>query len=138
MCWNPNVAPGYNLITSRPSHSMTSTDQMFECVRAYVHNCVSRESPPRVQELADCLGISRMTLTRWFRDTLQMTPAAFLRMECVSRAASLLDRTSLSTTAIAYRTAFGTRRTFYRAFRRHTAMTPAQFRKRLARNVRAS
>jgi AraC-like DNA-binding protein len=42
----------------------------------------------------------------------------------------MLRGTSLSTTAVAYRSGFGTRRTFYRAFRTHTTLTPAQFRKK--------
>jgi len=99
-------------------------------IHVYVVDCLKRESPPRATELADWLGVSRMTLMRWFRDELGTTPSAYLREARVRYAQRMLRATSLSTTAVAYRSGFGTRRTFYRAFRNHTTLTPAQFRKK--------
>jgi transcriptional regulator GlxA family with amidase domain len=51
-----------------------------------------------------------------------------LVVRLVEVAQQLLDSTTLSTTEIAYCAGFGTRRTFFRVFRRITGMTPAQFR----------
>jgi len=42
----------------------------------------------------------------------------------------MLMASELTTTRIAYLCGFGTRRTFHRAFRRETGMSPAQYRRK--------
>jgi AraC-like DNA-binding protein len=94
-----------------------------------MYDCFARESPPRVGELAGQLGISRVTLNQLFRRVAGVSTSDYIKYLQVQRAKRLLVRTRLSTTAIGYIAAFGTRRTFHRAFRRHTGMTPAQYRR---------
>jgi transcriptional regulator GlxA family with amidase domain len=97
-------------------------------VHIYVVECLARESPPRAGELAERFGISRMTLTRWFRRQLKMTPSSYLRQARMTCARRMLRGTSLTNTAVAYRSGFGTRRTFYRSFHNQAALSPAELR----------
>jgi transcriptional regulator GlxA family with amidase domain len=97
-------------------------------VQTYMVYCLRQEIPPRVGDLARNLGISRVTLTHWFHDNLGTTPSEYLRQARIAYAQGMLRGTALTTTAIGYRSGFGTRRTFYRSFRNQTAMSPAEFR----------
>ena len=111
-------------ITSPP---LTKAD-----VIRYLTVCCERESPPRVDELAVLWSTTRENLTRRFTADYGVPLSVFLKEQQIARAISLLRDSALSTTAIAYRCAFGTRRTFFRAFRRHTGITPDQFRRTIA------
>ena len=95
----------------------------------YVAVCFERESPPRVDELAALCAATRECVTRRFAVDHGYPLSAFLKELQIARAISLLRHSALSTTTIAYRCAFGTRRTFFRAFRRRTGITPDQFRR---------
>jgi AraC-like DNA-binding protein len=104
-------------------------------VEEYLDRCFSTEEPPRVSELAAVLGISRETLSRDFASCYGMPLSAYLKQRQIGHAQRLLSQSDLSTTQIAYLCGFGTRRTFYRAFRRSTALTPDAYRRM---NVRQS
>jgi AraC-like DNA-binding protein len=104
-------------------------------VEEYLDRCFSTEEPPRVSELAALLGISRETLSRDFAGEYGLPLSAYLKQRQVDHAKRLLTRSELSTTRIAYLCGFGTRRTFYRSFRRATATTPDEYRRM---NVRHS
>ncbi len=58
-----------------------------------------------------------------------MSLSAYLKRCQLVHAKRLLASSRLSTTRIGYLSGFGTRRTFYRAFRRETGMSPDQFRR---------
>lgn len=98
-------------------------------VEEYLDRCFSAEEPPRVSELASVLGISRESLSRDFGAWYGMPLSAYLKQRQITHAQALLDKSGLSTTRIAYVCGFGTRRTFYRAFKRVTGMSPDQYRK---------
>jgi two-component system response regulator YesN len=95
----------------------------------YLDRCFSTEEPPRVSELAMLLGISRETLSRDFAASYGMPLSAYLKQRQIAHAQRLLAASGLSTTRIAYVCGFGTRRTFYRCFRRVTALTPDEYRR---------
>lgn len=90
----------------------------------YLAWCYAYETPPRVQELASFLGMSRSTLHRVTREILNETPARVLKQEQLVFAKYLLATTDLDVTTIAYRAAFGTRRSLYRMFRQLESATP--------------
>lgn len=98
-------------------------------VEEYLGRCMSAEEPPRVSELAAVLGISRETLSRDFASAFGTPLSAYLKTRQVAYAKMLLAHAELSTTRIAYLCGFGTRRTFYRAFKRETGMSPDQYRR---------
>jgi AraC-like DNA-binding protein len=99
----------------------------------YLRRCFSLEETPRVSELAALLGMTRETLSRAFAAEHGLSLSAYLKQQQLSHAEELLESSVLSTTRIAYLSGFGTRRTFYRAFRRDTGMSPDQYRRIHAR-----
>ena len=97
-------------------------------VQAYLHACFAHESPPRVSELAQHLGVSRGWLIRQFMLTWGTTPSRYLKDRQLERAMALLRGSGLSGKRVGYQAAFGTRRTFFRSFHVGAGLTPAQFR----------
>ena len=94
----------------------------------YLAICFQRQTPPRASELAAVFDIPAHQLTRAFRRVLQTTPSAYLKNAQLALAKLLLTTTVLSMNEVAYAAAFGTRMSFFRAFRRASGMTPAQYR----------
>ncbi|MGZ5456455.1 MAG: helix-turn-helix domain-containing protein [Thermoanaerobaculia bacterium] len=101
----------------------------------YLHRCFSSEETPRVSELATLLGMSRERLSRDFAAAYGVPLSVYLKRRQIRHAQRLLTASNLSTTRIGYLCGFGTRRTFYRAFRRNTGFSPDQYRRAHARNV---
>ena len=102
-------------------------------VDQYLHRCFSDEETPRVSELATVLGMTRERLSRDFAAAYGVALSAYLKRRQIRHAQRLLAVSDLSTTRIGYLCGFGTRRTFYRAFRRNTGLSPEQYRR--AQNV---
>ncbi len=82
-----------------------------------------------MSELAEKLGISRVTLNFHVKRAFGMTTQRLLTELQVARSRQILEQTQLSTTAVGYRAGFGTRRSFYRTFRKVTGVTPARYRR---------
>ena len=107
-----------------------SRDRFEKKVREYLEACYRAESPPRVTELAERLGITVAQLGRLFRKLFGGNVSDYLKGHQVEHAEVLLRDTRLTVTQIAYKAAFGTRRTFFRVYRRVKGETPDQFRAR--------
>jgi AraC family transcriptional regulator len=99
----------------------------------YLHRCFSLEEAPRVSELAALLGVTREKLSREFAAEYGVAVSVYLKRRQLAHAERLLETSALSTTRIGYLAGFGTRRTFYRAFRRDTGMSPDQYRRKRSR-----
>ena len=93
-------------------------------VARYVHECLSREDVPRVSELATNHGVTAEYLSRAFRDRYGERISDWIKSIQVRAAQRLMRTTDLNTTRIAYVCGFGTRRTFFRAYRRITGESP--------------
>ncbi|HEX8408488.1 MAG TPA: helix-turn-helix transcriptional regulator [Thermoanaerobaculia bacterium] len=106
---------------------------MRQSVDTYLLRCFSQEETPRVSELATHLGMTRERLSREFISMYGAPLSAYLKRRQVRHAQRLLSASHLSTTKIGYLCGFGTRRTFYRAFRRDTGLTPDEYRKTAAK-----
>ena len=87
------------------------------------------EDTPRVSELARLMGMSREALSRKFAEIGGVPLTEYMKERQLARAKALLATSQLTTQRIAYRSGFGTRRTFYRAFRRATGISPAHYRR---------
>ena len=98
-------------------------------VDQYLYRCFSDEATPRVSELATLLGMTRERLSRDFAAAYGVSLSAYLKHRQIRHARKLLEASDLSTTRIGYLCGFGTRRTFYRAFRRNTGLSPDQYRR---------
>jgi len=101
---------------------------VFEAeIRRYLADCYARSSPPRVDELAKVLGIHPVVLRRRIKDAHSITPSRYLKSAQIRFACELLGR-DVPLHEIARRAAFGTARSFFRAFRRELRVTPAVYR----------
>jgi len=109
---------------------LIGVDALKKAADAYLDTCFSRETPPHAGELAALFGIEPHKLTRLFQTLLNRTPSAYLKECQISHAKEMLRTGSLPMNAIAYGSGFGTRVSFYRAFRRVTGITPATYRAR--------
>lgn len=92
----------------------------------YVWRCLREEQVPRVSELAQLESMTAEHLSRIFRARFGERISEFMKSIQVRRAQRLLRSTDLSTTRIAYLCGFGTRRTFFRTYRRVTGHSPAE------------
>lgn len=81
-----------------------------------------------LEALAKTLGINRFYLSHLFSEKLHTSFPSYLNGKRIDYAMKLLLGSSLSVTEIAYECGFASTRTFYRAFRTITGMTPCQFR----------
>ena len=109
--------------------------ELRETVDEYLLRCFSAEETPRVTELAEIVGTSRERLTREFAAAYGMPLSVYLKQRQLENAQHLLASSDLSTARIGYQCGFGTRRTFYRAFRRGTGMSPDQYRRNGVKNA---
>jgi AraC-like DNA-binding protein len=101
-------------------------------VSAYVARCVRREEPPRISEFAQEIDVTPEHLSRTFHAAYGITLSEYMKTQQVHCAARLLRETQLPTTRIAYLCGFGTRRTFFRAFRQRMGVSPDAYRRRTA------
>lgn len=95
-------------------------------VARYVRHCLSREDVPRVSELAEQQGMNAEYLSRAFRDRFGICISDYIKTMQIRVAQRLLRTTDLNTTRIAYRSGFGTRRSFFRTYRRIAGASPAE------------
>lgn len=95
-------------------------------VARYVRECLRREDVPRVSELASIHGLTPEYISRSFRDRFGIRVSDYIKVMQVRAAQHLLRTTDLNTTRIAYRCGFGTRRSFFRTYRRLAGKPPAE------------
>jgi AraC-like DNA-binding protein len=107
-----------------------TADELRRITDRYLSDSLRRESPPQVQELAANVGLARSDFSRLFAHLLGQQPSAYLRSGQIACAKRFLAQTNLSMNVIAYRCGFGTRTTFFRAFKRITGTTPQEYRRR--------
>src|SRR5947209_2836101 len=98
-------------------------------IARYVIQCMRREDTPRASELAAQCGVTASHLSRTFRARYGFALSDYMKALQVRRAQRLLRTTQMDTTRIAYACGFGTRRTFFRAYRRLTGDSPVTYRR---------
>jgi transcriptional regulator GlxA family with amidase domain len=95
-------------------------------VARYVRECLRREDVPRVSELAAAHGLTPEYVSRSFRNRFGVRISDYMKVIQIRAAQRLLRNTDLNTTRIAYRCGFGTRRSFFRTYRRMAGTSPAE------------
>lgn len=81
-------------------------------------------------DLANISGYSRTNFFRFFKNVLRYSPAKFI-MKCkIDTAKHMLTETDYTLTEIAQECGFYDSAHFIRSFKKHTSMTPKQFRKK--------
>lgn len=101
-----------------------------EAISQYMSACLSERSVPRVAELADILGVSPVQLHRILTNRGSPTAIRALHARQLDAAKQLLLTTDLTISEVARAAAYGSARSFHRAFRRLTDMSPGDFRRK--------
>lgn len=118
--------------TTRPSRRTAAHVERHRIERAielYLRKCYRERTPARVSELADFLGANRTSLSRDVSSVIGEPLGRALRNRQLAFAERLLCETTLSVSEVAATAAFGTERTFFRAFLAVYGTTPAAYRK---------
>ncbi len=105
--------------------------RLLRQVNAYLKECFKGQSAPHVSELAITLGCSVSTLSRRFRSRVGVNLSDYFKDQQVACAQRLLRYKRFNVDRIVKQAGFGTRRTFYRAFKRRTGITPSEYRRRV-------
>jgi len=89
-----------------------------------------------VGRLAQGLGMSPRSLSRWCREHLDESPAQLVRRLRLEEARRLLEETPLPLKDITARTGLGDASTLWRVFTQNLGVTPATYRQRFAATSR--
>ena len=116
-------------IAGAPEKKVSWGSSLREEADAHLRSCFAQRRPPKVSELAAQLGISRVTLGKRFRRETGAALSEYFMRARIACAKKLLRTTNLSVARIARRAAFKDSRSFHRAFRRETGLTPARYRR---------
>lgn len=81
-------------------------------------------------EIAAAGNVSKSSCCSIFRQYLQQTPVGYLTGYRLERSTELLRSTNLSVTEIAMHTGFASQSYFTETFRRHSGITPTEYRRR--------
>lgn len=95
----------------------------------YISECRTRATSLRASEFALRLRRTPVQLARAFHAAVGCSVKEYFNERRIELARELLRSTSRCTSEIAAAAGFGTCRSFYRAFRRCTGMSPTQYRK---------
>jgi AraC-like DNA-binding protein len=112
------------------ANRLPPSDPCSYCVDDYVRCCAEIGSPPRVSELAEHFRFDASRLNKRFHRRYGLCLSTYVKHEQLVLADELMRATNWTTATIAYRCGFGTRRTFFRAYRRLKGETPASHRAR--------
>jgi AraC-like DNA-binding protein len=99
----------------------------------YLDDCHARRTAARATEFAKQLGVTREHLTRTALEATGTSLRDLLRARQLQRAEKLLRATSHSAARIGAACGFGTRTTFYRAFRAAFGVTPGEYRRKVTK-----
>ena len=100
---------------------------------AISHLEASCQEPIDLDQLARIAHMSKRNFVRNFQAAMGSSPIAHLILLRVNRAASLLRRTELSVTEIAFQVGFSDSNYFARQFRQRLGATPTEYRRQHAR-----
>lgn len=91
------------------------------------------DSKFNVEKLGEEIGISRAHLHRKMKELVGMTPSDYIRNVKLKHACTLLRRTDIDITQVAYGLGFNSQPHFSTAFKNFTGMTPSEYRASLVK-----
>lgn len=113
--------------TSTPNPQAFSYYSRLAKVRKYVEE--NLDSDLSLKAVAEVAGMERGYFSRFFRQKTGVRFTNWVASLRVERAMDLMRSANRSITRVAYSVGFRDIRTFERAFKRDTSMTPSAFRK---------
>ncbi len=99
-------------------------------LREYVEQGYSEPIP--LEKAASIAALESSYFSTYFRAKVGITFTEWLRQVRIRKAMKLMKASDFSITEVAYEVGFGDLRTFGRAFKKHTRMTPREFKKSVA------
>jgi len=99
-------------------------------LREYVEQSYSE--PISLGKAASIAALESSYFSSYFRAKVGITFTDWLRQVRIRKAMKLMKASDFSITEVAYEVGFGDLRTFGRAFKKHTLMTPREFKKSVA------
>jgi AraC-like DNA-binding protein len=103
--------------------------RLEEAIHAYLRDCYTRCSPPRLNELAQVLCVHPVVVRRRAQRTLGISVSRYMKIAQLRFACELLLQSAVAIEEVARRAAFGSRRSFLRSFRRELRQTPDAYRR---------
>ncbi len=92
----------------------------------------SYSEPISLKRAAGIAALESSYFSTYFRAKVGITFTEWLRQVRTEKAMELMKAGDFSITEVAYEVGFGDLRTFERAFKQHTRMTPMEFKKSVA------
>ena len=99
---------------------------------SYLDDCRRRATTVRASEFALRVERTPAQLAKEFRAIVGWRVKDYFQRRQIERAQEMLRTTAVSTAQIAVDAGFGTTRSFYRAFRRCTGVSPTEYRKEMS------
>lgn len=109
-----------------PSH-LSDSEVLVRAAQQQLSSSLSHT--PRLDQLAEQLGVNEKRLTRAFRECLEMTVFEYLRDQRMQVAQRLLAQTALSIVTISQEVGFASAANFSTAFREYAGVSPSAFRR---------
>jgi len=109
------------------NHQSRHVREHAEQVRAYLEANLTQELD--MNAVARAASLSPFYLTRIFKQRYGVPPYRYLIGLRIDYASDLLRESSLSVTQVCHRSGFNSLSHFITTFRRHTGMSPSQFRR---------
>jgi LacI family transcriptional regulator len=126
----PLLIPPVRVVARGSSDCQGSQDAAVATLRTQIRENAHR--PIGVKELLSVVGLSRRTVERRFESTMRHTLHEEILRAHMERAMSILRQTAVPVGQVAVESGYASYRVFAGAFRRHTRMTPTQYRRHAA------
>jgi LacI family transcriptional regulator len=110
----------------RSSDVLMVGNEVVENALRHIRDNAHREM--EISQIAEQVGVSRRTLEKKFRETIDSSPHQELLRMRMDLAKSLLIESNLSITQIALSSGFGSSQVFSTVFKKQSGVTPSQFR----------
>ena len=117
---------GYSVVQLSRPHSDDKIRQAEEYLQEYFDTDIS------IEVLADRIGMGPRNFIRRFKAATGRLPGAYVQMLRVSAAKEMLEEGVNSIQTVCSKSGYEDAAFFRRLFKRHTGMTPAEYRKRFA------
>lgn len=111
---------------------MHDSSRLLAEAERYLDDCRAAATCVRASELALRMRVTPARLAREFHATVGIGMKDYFTARQIERAQELLRTTERGTVQIAADAGFGTVRSFFRAFRRSTGLTPTEYRQEMS------